>query len=81
MGDVWDIILEDTQGRKMHFAPYPADLCRTPILTTCPADGIVLDPLCGTGTTMAVAFENDRKSVGIDIVQRYVDYAKERISQ
>ena len=79
MGDVWDIIPEDTQGRKMHFAPYPADLCRTPILTTCPTDGVVLDPFCGTGTTMAVAFENGRKSVGIDIVQSYVDYAEERI--
>jgi DNA modification methylase len=44
IGDVWDIIPEDTQGRKLHFAPYPADLCRTPILTTCPPEGIVLDP-------------------------------------
>ena len=79
MSDVWDIIPEDTQGRKIHFAPYPADLCRTPILTTCPPDGIVLDPFCGTGTTMAVAYENGRKSVGIDIAQCYVDYAEERM--
>lgn len=79
MGDVWDIIPEDTQGRKMHFAPYPADLCRTPILTTCPPDGLVLDPFCGTGTTMAVAYENGRKSVGIDISQAYLEYAEERI--
>ena len=79
MGDVWDIIPEDTQGRKTHFAPYPADLCRTPILTSCPADGIVLDPFCGTGTTMAVAFENGRKSVGIDIARQYVAYAERRI--
>jgi len=79
LGDVWDIIPEDTQGRKLHFAPYPADLCRTPILTTCPPDGIVLDPFCGTGTTMAVAYENKRKSVGIDIAQKYLDYAEERI--
>jgi DNA modification methylase len=80
MGDVWDIIPEDTQGRKSHFAPYPADLCRTPILTTCPADGIVLDPFCGTGTTMAVAYENGRKSVGIDIAESYIQYAEERIA-
>jgi DNA modification methylase len=79
MGDVWDIIPEDTQGRKMHFAPYPADLCRTPILATCPPNGIVLDPFCGTGTTMAVAYENGRKSIGIDVAQCYVDYAEERI--
>lgn len=79
LGDVWDIIPEDTQGRKMHFAAYPTDLCRTPILTTCPPDGLVLDPFCGTGTTMAVAFESGRKSVGIDISQSYIDYAEERI--
>ena len=79
LGDVWDIIPEDTQGRKLHFAPYPADLCRTPILATCPPDGIVLDPFCGTGTTMAVAYENGRKSVGIDIAQSYLEYAEERI--
>jgi DNA modification methylase len=79
IGDVWDIIPEDSQGRKLHFAPYPADLCRTPILTTCPPNGVVLDPFCGTGTTMAVAYENKRKSVGIDIAQVYLDYAEKRI--
>ena len=42
--DVWDIMPEDTQKRKEHFAPYPEDLCRIPILATCPAGGIVLDP-------------------------------------
>ena len=48
-GDVWDILPEDTQGRGLHFAPFPADLCRIPILATCPPDGVVLDPFCGTG--------------------------------
>ncbi|MDR0196900.1 MAG: site-specific DNA-methyltransferase [Oscillospiraceae bacterium] len=79
LGDVWDIIPEDTQERKLHFAPFPADLCRTPILTTCPHDGVIFDPFCGTGTTMAVAYENGRKSIGVDISQAYLDYAKERI--
>ena len=80
MGDVWDIIPEDKQGRKLHFAPYPVDLCRTPILTTCPINGIILDPFCGTGTTMAAAYENGRKSVGIDIEEQYIEYAIERIA-
>lgn len=79
MGDVWDIIPEDAQGRTAHFAPYPADLCRTPILAACPPNGIVLVPFCGTGTTMAVAYENERKSVGIDIVESYIQFSGERI--
>jgi DNA modification methylase len=76
--DVWDIIPEDTQQRESHFAPYPADLCRIPILSTCPKDGIVLDPFCGTGTTNLVARELGRKSVGIDVSKEYLDVAAER---
>jgi site-specific DNA-methyltransferase (adenine-specific) len=45
---------EDTQKRKKHYAAYPEDLCKIPILATCPKDGIVLDPFAGTGTTMVV---------------------------
>jgi DNA modification methylase len=76
--DVWDILPEDTQKRGKHAAAYPEDLCRIPILATCPAEGIVLDPFCGTGTTMAVAKMLNRKSVGIDISEQYLSYARER---
>ena len=78
-GDVWDIIPEDTQGRGSHFAPYPLDLCRRPILATCPKDGIVLDPFCGTGTTMVAASLLQRKSLGIDISRAYLDLTRKRV--
>lgn len=78
--DVWDILPEDTQKREHHFAPYPADLCRMPILATCPPDGIVLDPFCGTGTTMLAARSLERKSVGIDVSLQYLEHAEERCS-
>ena len=77
-GDVWDILPEDTQKRPGHFAPYPEDLCKIPILATCPEDGIVIDPFCGTGTTNLVAYGLGRKSVGIDISGDYVAHAEER---
>jgi site-specific DNA-methyltransferase (adenine-specific) len=76
--DVWDIMPEDTQNRESHFAPYPEDLCKIPILATCPDDGIVLDPFCGTGTTNLVAFQLGRKSVGIDIADEYLRIAHDR---
>ncbi len=77
--DVWDIIPEDTQGRNGHFAPFPEDLCRTPILATCPHDGVVLDPFCGTGTTLVVARDLGRSAVGIDISPDYVTMTKTRL--
>lgn len=78
LGDVWDILPEDTQKRKLHFAPYPEDLCKLPILATCPADGVVLDPFAGTGTTNFVAFRLGRKSVGIDISPDHIVAAQRR---
>ena len=76
--DVWDILPEDTQKRHTHFAPYPQDLCKIPILASCPPDGIALDPFCGTGTTMLVARILGRKSVGIDISDKYLELAENR---
>lgn len=77
-GDVWDILPEDTQRRESHFAAYPEDLCKIPISATCPEDGIVLDPFCGTGTTNLVAFNYGRKSVGIDLAEDYIKIARKR---
>lgn len=76
--DVWDILPEDTQRRKTHFAPYPLDICYLPLLATCPEGGIVLDPFCGTGTTLVAAKNLGRKSVGIDISRRYLELTQER---
>ncbi len=79
--DVWDILPEDTQKRVSHYAVYPEDLCKIPILATCPIGGVVLDPFCGSGTTNKVAYDLQRKSIGIDISQDYIDIAQKRISQ
>jgi DNA modification methylase len=76
--DVWDILPEDTQNRTLHFAPYPEDLCKIPILATCPQAGVVLDPFMGTGTTNFVAFQLRRRSIGIDISGEYITAARER---
>jgi DNA modification methylase len=76
--DVWDIIPEDTQKRNGHYAAYPEDLCKIPLLATCPPDGIALDPFCGTGTTNLVAMQLNRKSIGLDISKEYISFAEQR---
>ena len=69
---------EDTQGREAHFSPFPADICLIPILATCPAGGVLLDPFCGTGTAMLVARQLGRRAIGIDVAEEYLSLARER---
>ena len=76
--DVWDIIPEDSQRRELHFSPYPLDLCKIPIASTCPDDGVVVDPFCGTGTTLLAAMSMGRRAVGIDISSGYLEIARNR---
>lgn len=78
--DVWEIIPEDSQGRgDLHYASYPVDLCRIPILATCPPAGVVLDPFVGTGTTLVAAQILGRNGIGIDTVPEYVALTQERL--
>ena len=41
--------------------------------------GVVLDPFAGSGTTLAVATGHGRNAIGIDIDERNVDLARDRI--
>jgi len=58
-GDFWEIATRPFHGP--HFAIYPIDICLYPILSSCPPDGIVLDPMCGSGTTCYAAELINRK--------------------
>jgi len=41
---------------------------------------LVLDPMCGSGTTCKMAKLNNRNYIGIDISQDYCDIAEQRIN-
>jgi len=76
---VWKI---NTKPYKhAHFATYPPELCETPIMAGCPVGGTVLDPFSGSGTTLEVALKLGRKSIGIDISQKYCKLAMKRPAQ
>ena len=78
-GDVWTIGVQ--RSGIAYYCVAPDTLYRLPITATCPRDGIVLDPYCGTGTACRIAYEMNRRSIGIDINKKYIDQARASIEQ
>jgi site-specific DNA-methyltransferase (adenine-specific) len=76
---VWSIPLG--KFRDVHFAVFPEQLVQDCILAGCPEGGIVLDPFCGSGTTLLVAQKLGRKWIGIDCVEEYCEMARARLAQ
>jgi DNA modification methylase len=76
-GDFWEITPKPFLGA--HFAVYPEALCVRPIISSCPPDGIVLDPFAGSGTTMKVAYDLGRNSIGIELNPKYAEIIKRRV--
>jgi DNA modification methylase len=76
-GDFWSICTKPFKGA--HFAVYPEEICVKPILSSSPPDGIVLDPMCGSGTTCLVALKFGRRFIGIDVNPEYINIAKKRL--
>lgn len=76
---VWSVATRPYKGA--HFATYPPDLIRPCVLAGCPVGGLVLDPFNGSGTTGAVAVENGRRYLGIELNAEYIKLAHERIGK
>jgi DNA modification methylase len=64
-----------------HPAVFPESLARDHILSWSNPGDIVLDPMAGSGTTLKMARENERKYIGIEISQEYIDIINNRLDE
>ncbi len=76
---VWSIPTEPYA--EAHFACWPTALVRRMILAGCPPGGVVLDPFFGSGTTGAVAEQEGRRWIGIELNPDYLPLIKRRTAQ
>lgn len=65
---IWNIPGAST---KQHPAPFPLELATRLVRMFSFAGDTVLDPFCGSGTTMIAAFRTDRSSIGVEIDLEY----------
>jgi len=72
----WNIPGEST---KEHPAPFPLELAYRLVRMFSFIDDTILDPFCGTGTTMVAAMRTGRNSIGVEIDPHYIEIAERRL--
>ncbi len=82
-------IWEYTTGRSVatdkiafeHPAIFPEQLATDHILTWSNEGDTVLDCMCGSGTTLKMAYLNNRNFIGIDYSHEYVELSQKRLEE
>ena len=69
----------DKKTSTKHPAPFPEKLAQDHILSWSNEGDLVLDPMCGSGTTCKMAKLNNRRYIGIDCSEEYCSIARERL--
>lgn len=74
-GDVWEL----NPARNDHDAPFPIDI---PLIAISSSDNceIVFDPFMGSGTTALAANALEKKWIGCELTEKWVDYSYKRIT-
>ena len=62
-------------------AVFPESLARDHILTWSNPGDVVLDPMCGSGTTCKMAKQQGRRWIGFDISPEYCELARRRVAE
>lgn len=75
---VWTVTTTAYPGA--HFAVYPPELIKPCILAGCPDNGIVIDPFVGSGTTLQVALDHNRRAIGCELNPDYIKLIENRMS-
>lgn len=80
-GDVWGIpnVKHNHVEKTIHPCQFPVELIERLVLAMTKPGDWVIDPFMGVGTTAIAALIHQRKSAGAEIVERYVEEARNRI--
>jgi site-specific DNA-methyltransferase (adenine-specific) len=82
----WDTLIFDTVGsakRKASGHPWeqPGRDAYRYILSLTEENDLILDPMCGSGSTLRAAKDLGRRAIGIEIEEKYCEIAAKRLGQ
>lgn len=68
-------------GRAVHKTQKPEGIVEPLLRYSCPEGGVVLDPFCGSGTTLVVAKTLGLRAIGIEIEEAHCESAAKRLTE
>ena len=71
---------QTTARANIHPTVKPIKLMAYLVELGCPEDGLVLDPFCGSGSTLIAAHRLNRKWLGIELNPEYAEITRHRLS-
>lgn len=82
-GDVWEFshVHYCNLNRQDHPTQKPEGLIERMVLASSNEGDVVLDPFSGSGTTLRVCQQVNRKGIGIEINPEYVEMTEKRLSE
>lgn len=84
--NVWTYSTGKNYSTKDHYAfqhpaIFPEELAEDHILSWSNEGDVVLDPMVGSGTTVKMAKLNNRKFIGLDINEEYIEISNQRVKE
>jgi len=76
---VWSV--NTKPSKEKHFAVYPEELIKIPILCSTDKNDIVYDPFMGSGTTAKSCITYNRNFIGSEINKKYCEISNNRINE
>ena len=82
-GDVWIIpnVKNNHIEKTVHPCQFPVELVERLVLALTDPGDSVMDPYVGVGSTVLAAIKHGRSGYGCDIVEEYIDVARERVHE
>jgi site-specific DNA-methyltransferase (adenine-specific) len=76
---VWRIAPETSVDG--HPCPFPVEIPRRCVSSSCPPEGVAIDPFMGSGTTGVACIRTGRRFIGIEKEPKYFEIALKRIRE
>lgn len=82
-GTIWDVANGGDKNplKRRHPAVFPDKIPYNLMQVFCPEGGLVLDPMCGSGTTLVQSKKLGRHFIGIDMEEEYVLLSRQRLQE